>query len=210
MIRAKEEEVVNAASHLFAAFVSFLVTALLMIKLPEGNTLPIFILGLTSSWTFFSSFLYHSSFKEPKRSRNRAVDVAGIYIMIAGSGISISLVCAESVIIGFSSSFLIFAVASFLITKFCLSRCPSEVFLISSCVLLSWLSIFPSTGIFFPSSLPDERVMTLFLIGGLIYSLGVVFYILDSKKWYHTGWHVCVMLGFLFHYVSVCIGCGII
>ena len=129
-MRGKEEEVINAASHLFAALITFFITALLIVKTSNITSLPLFILGASASWTFFSSFLYHSSFNEPQRARNRDLDISGIYIMIAGSGISICLASNFS-FISTVSCFFIFLIAYALMIKFCISRKTSESFLMS-------------------------------------------------------------------------------
>jgi len=208
-MREKEEEVVNATTHLFAAFFTFFITVLLIVKTSDISSLPIFILGATSSWTFFSSFLYHSSFSEPRRSRNRNLDISGIYIMIAGSGVSICLASNFS-FISIVACFLIFLIAYTLIIKFCISRKTSESFLVSSCVFLGWLSMIPMSGIFVDNNFAGNNSVLLLLAGGVFYSLGVVFYVRDTKKWYHTAWHICVMIGFSFHYVAECIALGLI
>tara|TARA_R110000851_G_scaffold2791_1_gene11296 strand:- start:1119 stop:1745 length:627 start_codon:yes stop_codon:yes gene_type:complete len=200
-MRTKEEEIVNATSHLFASIVSFFITSLLVFKFSVITSLPIFVLGYTASWTFFSSFLYHSSFKEPQRSRNRQVDIAGIYIMISGTGISFSLTHSFS-IVSFIVCCLIFATAAALLTIFCLRSNKSESFLITSCVLLSWLSILPSAIIFWSSGTIEPLVIILLLVGGIAYSVGLAFYVRDTKKWYHTAWHICVMTGFCCHYIA--------
>ncbi len=129
--------------------------------------------------------------------------------MIAGSGISACLASSLS-IHAILCCFIIFVAACILILKFCLDRHLPEAFIVSSCVLLSWLSILPATGIFWPTSLSENNVILLFLLGGAVYSLGIVFYILDTKKWYHTGWHVLVIIGFSCHYLAECIALGLV
>ena len=38
-----------------------------------------------------------------------------------------------------------------------------------------------------------------FLLGVILYILGVAFYVRDSMPWYHTAWHVCVLFASSLH-----------
>lgn len=41
------------------------------------------------------------------------------------------------------------------------------------------------------------------LAGGLSYTVGVYFYVKGLKSYYHTIWHIWVLLGTVFHYVAI-------
>lgn len=43
----------------------------------------------------------------------------------------------------------------------------------------------------------------LLLIGGLLYTIGIFFYVNKSKKYYHTVWHLFTLAGSAFHYFSI-------
>jgi hemolysin III len=40
----------------------------------------------------------------------------------------------------------------------------------------------------------------LLIAGGLSYTLGVYYYINDSKPFYHAIWHLFVLVGSIFHF----------
>ena len=40
----------------------------------------------------------------------------------------------------------------------------------------------------------------LLVAGGLAYTLGVYFYVNDSKPYFHAVWHLFVLAGSIFHY----------
>ena len=206
MIRSKEEEVINAMTHFLSSIITLAATFIMIAKLGLGAaaSFPLFILGLTASWTFFRSFLYHGSFEKTRRERNRVVDISAIYIMIAGSSSGICLASSTS-FMSICCCIAIFLIAGILVVKFCLTKKTSEPFLVLSCVLLAWLSIMPSLGLFFPSNFVSEGGVPVLLSGFGAYSVGVVFYIRDRKKWYHTAWHICVSVGFTLHYTATCI-----
>jgi hemolysin III len=39
--------------------------------------------------------------------------------------------------------------------------------------------------------------------GGLCYTLGVLFYLRDYRRYHHALWHLCVLAGSACHYVAV-------
>ena len=43
----------------------------------------------------------------------------------------------------------------------------------------------------------------LLIASGFSYTLGVVFYYFDSIKYFHSIWHIFVLLGSTFHYLLV-------
>ena len=90
--RNSEEETANAYSHLFASIFSCVIFIVCVWKADSVvNALQIYVLGALSSWAFFASFLYHNTLQEKKRERNRILDKAAIYLMIAGSGLCLAL-----------------------------------------------------------------------------------------------------------------------
>ena len=162
------------------------------------NAFPIFLMGLTASWTFFSSYIYHASKNDVQRERNRIVDKTSIYIMIAGNGTAINLLSStESMSV--TCCLLLILISGFFVVRFCLNSLTSETFMLTSYLLLGWLAVMPASGLFAPSKFTDMPHILFLLGGGAAYSIGVVFYIRD-KKWHHSVWHLFTMLGFTFHF----------
>ena len=50
--------------------------------------------------------------------------------------------------------------------------------------------------------LPSITIIFL-LIGGVAYTVGVVFYAMKKHKWTHSIWHLFVLAGSIFHFFSV-------
>ncbi|MBR1864528.1 MAG: hemolysin III family protein [Ruminococcus sp.] len=49
-----------------------------------------------------------------------------------------------------------------------------------------------------------NRLSLLFLlIGGLFYTFGIVFYVIKSKKYFHSVWHLFTVAGSVFHWFAV-------
>lgn len=202
-MRTLEEEVVNAYSHLLAAVVSLAICAIFLDRIDRSlHKIQFLIFGLTGTWTFFSSFLYHNTMKTKKRARNLVLDRVGIYLMITATGLSFSLgsVSDFSKLVFCS---LVLAGGGYLVISYCAKRFENELYSVVSYLIFAIVCILPITGIFNENILVSEKTISL-LIGGLLcYAAGVVFYTIDSKKWAHTAWHAFVTLGYAASIISM-------
>ena len=67
-------------------------------------------------------------------------------------------------------------------------------------ILMGWgiiLAIRPLT-----RGIPPFSLVTL-IVGGVLYSLGVIFYVKKSVKYFHSIWHLFVVAGSVLHFFSV-------
>lgn len=198
-MRTQEEETINAYSHLlwcigsFAILIGFLIDSSIAIKLKSSALI---MLGL-SSWTFFSSFLYHVT-NEKKKMYNREIDKTSIYLMITGCGVAINMATVDTLVASISCSVLL-VLGSILLGIYTKNKTESEVFSLTSYILLGWLCIVPITGILGDNLYQEEINMHLIILGGILYSAGIFYYARDSIKWNHTKWHLFVMGGYCAH-----------
>ncbi len=197
--RTQEEEIVNAYTHLLCCI--FSLTALGFFMFSSNTPVrfkisSLLMMGL-SSWTFFSSYWYHSTSKRSKE-QNREVDKTSIFLMITGCGTALNLGIIDPVTSSICSSILIF-LGCLLTFLYVYQKTPSEIFSVTSYILLGWSCILPVTGVL------GENVYNLsssgwsVIAGGVAYSIGILYYARDSIKWNHTKWHICVMIGYAFH-----------
>jgi len=70
-------------------------------------------------------------------------------------------------------------------------------------LLMGWLIVVAASQIW--DRLPVAGVLWL-VIGGLAYSLGVIFFVMDPMKFAHTIWHFFVMGGSAAHFLAVFYG----
>ena len=49
----------------------------------------------------------------------------------------------------------------------------------------------------------SPKVLLLIVVGGLFYTIGTYFYARDFFKWYHTIWHLFVLLAGLAHFWAI-------
>ena len=67
---------------------------------------------------------------------------------------------------------------------------------------MGWIMVW--TGKSFFAAMPVS-VIVLIVIGGGLYSLGVIFYLWQKWTWHHAIWHLFVLAAAVCHYVAVLI-----
>ncbi|MCP4333177.1 MAG: hemolysin III family protein [Gammaproteobacteria bacterium] len=200
-------EKLNSVSHLVGA-VSALVGlgALLTVGVQSRDPWIITsfsVFGFSLVLLYTMSTLYHS-FHPPKlKDLFRLLDHVAIYLLIAGTYTPYMLVSLRD-----GNGVLILAV----IWGFALVGILSEVFLSGRLVKIGQMVIFLGMGwacaFDFPSlkaALPEVGLWWL-TAGGLAYTGGVVFYVLDLLNRLthaHGIWHFFVLTGSACHFVSV-------
>jgi hemolysin III len=65
---------------------------------------------------------------------------------------------------------------------------------------MGWMMIVGGRRFF--NVLPTD-VLTFIIIGGGLYSIGVVFYMWNRFAWHHAIWHFFVLAAAVCHYVAV-------
>lgn len=118
--------------------------------------------------------------------------------MITGTGVSINLGADSEIIAAVSCAFLLF-VGCLLTAIYARKKKSSEAFSLTSYILLGWFCVLPITGILGDNMYRDTVNTHLIILGGILYSAGILYYARDSVKWNHTKWHLFVMAGYLTH-----------
>ncbi|WP_135449381.1 hemolysin III family protein [Tabrizicola sp. YIM 78059] len=67
-------------------------------------------------------------------------------------------------------------------------------------LLMGWAGLLAGGGIFAAISLP---VLALIVTGGVLYTLGVAFFLLERLPFHYTIWHVCVLAASAVFYAAV-------
>jgi hemolysin III len=147
----------------------------------------------------FSSIYHGLRHKKAKRIFN-ILDHCGIYLLIAGTYTPVLLIT-----IGGSLGWILFgiqwsmAVIGILLKVFYTGRFN----LISTLMyaIMGWIVIFK---IDLLKLLLPESAFWLLASGGIAYTLGIVFYIIDYRiKMAHFIWHLFVMAGSILHYLMM-------
>lgn len=200
---SEAEEKLNILTHGLGFGFSILGTYFLILKAlhfaDRLHFMSFVIYGLSLVCLYAASTFYHSA-KDPKRRRLlNIIDHAAIYLLIAGSYTPFTIITLK----GFVGETLFIAVWVFAFVGIFLklfytgkySKLSTAMY-----VLMGWLAIFainPLIENLHPSGLK------LVIGGGILYTLGALFYSIDSIKFNHAIFHVFVMGGSLGHYLAI-------
>ena len=200
-------EKLNSISHLVGAALALIgLGALLTVAIQSRDPWIISsfsIFGVTLVLLYTMSTLYHS-FHPPKlKDLFQLLDHAAIYLLIAGTYTPYMLVSLRE-----GNGFLILAI----VWGLALAGILSEVLLSGRAVKIGQMAIFLGMGwacsVDFASlqdALPEVGLWWL-TAGGIAYTGGVVFYVLDLMNRLthaHGIWHFFVLAGSICHFVSV-------
>lgn len=196
-------EVLNALTHGIGTILSIVGLIFLIIKGIDVSSptaiVAYVVYGASLVILFLNSTLYHSlSFTKFKDFFQR-LDHSAIYILIAGT-------YTPYVVIGVGGRLGLFFLI--LVWGLALVGIFFELFHINKFPRLStfmylglgWLGVT----IIYPLLQTIEITgIALLAIGGIVYSLGTIFYSMKNNKWMHIIWHLFVMAGAFFMYISV-------
>ena len=199
-------EKLNSITHLVGAVLALVgFGVLLTISIQERNPLLIIsftIFGLTLILLYTMSTLYHS-FHPPKLKKIfQKLDHVSIYLLIAGTYTPYMLVSLREhnglIMLLFVWTL---AVIGLLLDIFIPKRIEWLQVLIY--LVMGWICTLNFSEL--QAAIPTAGVIWL-TMGGIAYTVGIVFYVLDSlKKLRHAHgiWHLFVLSGSICHFISI-------
>ena len=195
------EETLNSLSHgitAISAFVGFVYLIYLSITNPQPwGLFSAIIYGFSLVALYSFSALYHAAKQEKKKRFFKILDHSGIFLLIAGSYTPVLLLAIGGEIgwIFFAGQWAMAGIG-IVLKIFYAGRFKGASTLIYA--LMGWSIVIRLD--LLRASIPMEA-LELLALSGLSYTLGIIFYSLDSKiKYGHFIWHLFVMAGSIFHY----------
>lgn len=197
------EELANSVSHGAALLAAIAAVPFLMIAASRpgnANFIGTVIFSSTMVLLYFTSTLYHALPVGRSKTLFLKLDHGAIYFFIAGSYTPFALGATDGsrswVMLG-----LVWSLALAGATLKVINRLSTPWLSTGLYLLMGWLVLVAAIPIVERVSLP---VFNLLLAGGLAYSVGVIFFALDSKLRYaHTIWHGFVAAGTACHFFAV-------
>ncbi len=148
---------------------------------------------------YLFSTLYHSLVVTRARKVFRILDHSAIYLLIAGTYTPFTLVPLRGVVgwwlFGFVWTLAVAGVVfkSLLIERFAVAS--ALVYL-----LQGWVIVFAIRPLYHAIG---GHGLAWLVAGGVLYSLGIVFFALDRLRYFHAVWHLFVLAGSVAHYFAV-------
>lgn len=201
-----KEEIANAISHGMGLVFSIVsLTILLVYSIIKSDMMAVIafsIYGATGIFLFLASTLYHSLPIEGAKRILRAFDHSSIYLYIAGCYTPIALLGMEGGWrVGIIVSVWLIAVAG--VTFKILTYRSMEKYKKYSLALylgMGWMALIAVKPLL--ANFPLGFIMYL-LAGGLVYSLGTVFYAIKKIPFNHAIWHLFVLGGTVVHFLGI-------
>lgn len=198
-----QQELVNSIIHGFGIIFGIIgIPILIALAIKSNNTHGVIgaaIYGFCFLQLFTFSTLYHG-FQHPLAKRVfEILDHISIYFLIAGTYTPFLLIYMNTtfgitlliVLWGLTASGIIFKI--FFTGKW--NIISTIVYIAMGCILVVGGSTFFTY-------IPGD-VMTMILIGGALYLLGVIFYLWEKYPYNHAVWHFFVLAAAVCHYVAI-------
>ena len=145
------------------------------------------------------STLYHALTNEKAKHVMRIMDHVTIFLLIAGTYTPITLVPLRGVL-GWVLFGFIWGAAILGIVFNSIDLEKFRKISVFCYIIMGWAIIFAIVPLI--QSMP-KLSLTFLLIGGALYSVGVIFYAIKKIKYFHSIWHLFTIGGSVFHYFAI-------
>ncbi len=198
-----EEEVVNASSHgigtLFSIYALIILILHAIHQQDKYKLISSVIFGVALILTYSVSTLYHI-IQEPHIKRLlKMCDHMTVYLLIAGTYTPFTLV---TLYVNWGNSLFIItwglAISGILFSYFC--RGGYEVLSLIIYLFMGWIGLIAIEPLY--HALPLSGFLWL-LIGGILYTVGIIFYLWHSLKFNHMIMHFFILAGSVCHFVAI-------
>ena len=198
----KNEEFWNSLTHFIGVILTVLGTPLLFYfdnKFTSLSTLSIILFSFGLFSVYSSSSVYHFVINPRLKKRLQILDHISIYYLILGSYAPVCLITLYE----YSGINIFIVVLTLSIIGTLKKLFFTGRFKIISLLLyltMGWLIVVEINLLF---ELLDSEAELLLIIGGLSYTIGIIFYTLDKIKYFHSIWHLFVLTGSVLHYLLI-------
>lgn len=200
------EEILNAITHGVGVLLSIAALVLLIVRAvmyaPDEYKaqciIGFTIFGASLIILYLFSTLYHALPLGTKKLFG-IFDHCSIYILIAGTYTAYCLTALRGAV-GWLIFGIIWGLAVVGIVLYAVFGSRVRVLSVITYIPMGWLIIFAAKPLKEQLSLLSFRYL---VVGGLVYTVGCVFYAMKKVKWMHGIWHLFVLGGSIMHFFSI-------
>ncbi|MBE7010945.1 MAG: hemolysin III family protein [Ruminococcaceae bacterium] len=198
-----KEELINSITHGLGALLGIGGTAVAIVWAALfGNAYSVVsasIYGATLIVLYTMSTLYHAFTNQAVKKVFRVFDHCSIFLLIAGTYTPFTLVTLNGAL-GWTLFGIIWGLTVLGIVLNAVSLEKFKVFSMICYIAMGWLIIFAAK----PTVLAlGKGPMLLLLAGGILYTVGAIFYGLKNIRYMHGVWHLFVLGGSVLHYFCI-------
>lgn len=201
-----KEELANSITHgIGILFGVAALVVLLIIAIQKRSPMAITafsIYGFCSIALYTSSTLYHSFQNQKIKRILRVFDHASIYLFIAGTYTPIALLALTGYWrVGILVAVWTIAVLGILFKIITYNQFDKhKIFSLALYILMGWLVIIAVKPMI---AVTPKGFFAWLLAGGLVYTIGTIFYAIKKIPFSHAIWHLFVLTGSAFHFVGI-------
>ena len=203
---SKGEEIFNGVTHIVGGGIGiiFLIigTIIASIKGDSLDILALVIYGVSMIILYSMSSIYHMLNLNKGKAVFQILDHCTIYLLICGTYTPYILVSLRN-LTGFIILAIVYGVSilGIVLNATMMKKLPVKIFSYISYLGIGWCVVFIIFDLIEAISLSS---FIFLLLGGLAYTSGMIFYALGrKKKWFHSIWHIFVLLGSILQFVSI-------
>jgi hemolysin III len=196
--------IANAVTHGIGAALAIAACAVLVaLAVLRGATVTQFVscvvFGATLVLVYVCSTLYHSLVRTRARHVLQILDHSSIYLLIAGTYTPFTLVVLRG-----RTGWVLFAIVWTMaiggIVFKCVAMGKLPALSVMMYIVMGYLVVAALPRL---ASVVGWNGLLWLLGGGVLYTVGIVFFALDRVRYFHALWHVFVLGGSALHFVAV-------
>lgn len=202
------EEISNSITHALGGYLGAAALVLLVVFAVQSETQVPWkvvsgtIFASTIIILYSASTIYHAVTHQRAKEICRACDQMAIYVLIAGTYTPFCLVTLRQdypilswAVLGFVWGLTLAGIIFKIVSKGKMKFVTTTTYL-----TMGWFGIFLIQPLW--NVLPLAGIIWL-VLGGVLYSIGVVFYLLKIMPFHHTVWHLFVLAGTISHFFCI-------
>lgn len=197
------EELVHAISHGFGFVAAAIGSVVLLVATSArgatSHIVGVGIFGISLTLLYAFSTLYHGLPESRAKNIMRKLDHIAIYLLISGTYTPFVLIKMQNSW-GWTLLALVWALAVLGIVLELVRNSPTRRTSIALYLCMGWLAVFALKPLV---ETLEPAGVALLILGGLTYSVGVIFYAWRGLPYNHAVWHGFVLGGSALHFASV-------
>ena len=198
----KNEEFWNVLTHFSGLILSLIGIPILFYfdnEITPFSSISITLFSIGLLLVYSSSSIYHFTLTPELKRKFQVIDHISIYCLILGSYAPVCLITLYN----YSGTRIFITILTLTLVGILKKLFFTGKYQFISLILylaMGWLIIFDINSLF---KLIDFNAKLLLILGGISYTCGVIFYVLDKIKYFHSIWHLFVLTGSGFHYFMI-------
>lgn len=197
------EEIFNSVSHgvgiLFAVAGCAVLIVLSAVFADRWAVISSIIYGISMMLLYTASTLYHSFTNEKVKSLFRVFDHCTIFLLIAGTYTPFTLYTLRETV-GIKLFFVVWASAIIGIILNAIDLKKYEKISVLLYLVMGWCIVFALKPLLASIS---TLTLVLLVVGGVLYTVGIIFFLITKYRYMHSIWHLFVLAGTVTQYLAV-------